>query len=82
MRSTSGLSRLRLSVERIISTIQGPQENVVFVEYFPYYSGLSPLIAKVNGIKRPDCEVNSHLEKASVFVRAMYVSRHKEGGLR
>ena len=35
------------------------------------------MIARRSGLNLSYCEVNSHLEKASVFVRAMYVSRHK-----
>ena len=39
---------------------------VVFVRPFPYYLVLSF-----------DCKVKSQLEKCSVFIKAMYVSRHK-----
>ena len=38
MRSTADRSLLRPDAESIISAIQGPQEKVVFVSLFPYYS--------------------------------------------
>ena len=66
MLSTAGRSRLRPDVESIISAIQGLQK-----------SSICQTLPLLLGIMSLGCKVKSQLEKDSVFLRAMYVSRHK-----
>ena len=68
MLSTPGLSQLRPVFERIISVILSPTVK----------SSICQILPLLLRIKPPDCEVKSQLEKGSIIVRAMYVSRHKK----
>ena len=67
MRSTPGLSQLRPGAERIISAILSPTGK----------SSICRVLPLLLGIKTLDCDVKSQLDKDSIIVRAMYVSRHK-----
>ena len=76
MLSTPGLSRLRPGVESIIRRFKAHRKSSI-CQTLSLLLMVSSLIVKVNGIKLTDCVVNSHLEKKILFIRVMYVSRHK-----
>ena len=60
-------SILRLVDKLIISSVLSPKRK----------NSICQTLSLLLGITVLECEVKSQLEKDSVFVRAMYVSRHK-----
>ena len=50
-----------------------------FGDLIPYRKrSIRQILPLLLGIKTPDCEVKTQLDKCGVFIKAMYVSRHKK----